>query len=74
MDGSKKFAPNNRSNVSKNKPTVNAGNANKINTLAMNVVHENNGIRIMVIPGARIVITVTRKLIPPIKRTKTCDL
>ena len=63
---SKKFAPNIRSNIIKNNPTVNGGNANKINAEVTNVVHVNNGILIYVIPGARILIIVTRKLIPPI--------
>ena len=63
---SKKFAPNIRSNINRNNPTVSGGNANKINADATNVVHVNNGIRIYVIPGARILIIVTRKLIPAI--------
>src|SRR5690625_1885537 len=45
-DTSKKAVPNIRSNINKNKLIVNAGKANKIKTLVINVVHENNGIRI----------------------------
>ena len=56
-----------RSNIIKNNPTVSGGKANKINADATNVVHVNNGIRIYVIPGARILIIVIMKLIPDIK-------
>ena len=66
----KKFAPNILSNVRRNKPTVSGGNANRINADATKVVQENIGIRIYVIPGARMLIMVTRKLIPPIKVPK----
>ena len=38
----------------------------KLNADVTNVVHVNIGIRMYVIPGARILIIVTRKLIPPI--------
>src|SRR5699024_9117989 len=63
---SKNAVPNIRSNINKNKLIVNAGNANKINILVINVDHENKGIRIYVIPGARIVRMVAMKLIRPI--------
>lgn len=64
--GLKKLVPNKRSNISSANPTVNGGKANKISEEVTNVVHVNIGIRIYVIPGARILIIVTRKLIPPI--------
>ena len=63
----KKFAPNIRSNVSMNNATVSGGNAKRISADVTNVVHVNIGILIYVMPGARILIMVTRKLIPPIK-------
>ncbi|MNR66439.1 hypothetical protein D3C85_1899300 [compost metagenome] len=44
-----------------------AGKANKIIAEVMNAVHVNIGIRMKVIPGARIVMTVARKLMPPIR-------
>src|SRR5690625_3663 len=66
IDGSKKFAPNKRSKVRRNRPIVNAGNANRIKMFATKEAHVNNGIRINVIPGPRIEITVTIKLIPAI--------
>ena len=62
----KKFVPNIRSNIKRPNPTVNGGNANKISADVTNVVHVNIGMRMYVIPGARILIIVTRKLIPPI--------
>ncbi|MCY1440423.1 hypothetical protein D9M71_566980 [compost metagenome] len=63
---SKKLPPNIRSNNIINKPIVNGGNANKIKALDTRAVQVNNGIRINVIPGARIVIIVTIKLRPEI--------
>lgn len=64
--GLKKLVPNKRSNIKSPNPTVNGGKANNINEDVTNVVHVNIGIRIYVIPGARILIMVTRKLMPPI--------
>jgi hypothetical protein len=43
---SKKFEPNKRSKIIKNRPIVNGGNANKINAEVTKLVHVNNGIRI----------------------------
>ena len=62
----KNCAPNIRSNNNKIKAAVNGGKPNKIKELVTNVVHVNNGIRINVIPGARMLMIVTKKLIPEI--------
>ena len=43
-----------------------AGNANRIMAEVMNAVHVNIGILMKDMPGARIVMMVARKLIPPI--------
>ena len=66
----KKFAPKRRSNVNKNNPIASGVKANRIKVDAINVVQVNNGIRINVIPGARILMMVTRKLMPDIKVPK----
>src|SRR5699024_11750413 len=63
---SKNAVPNIRSNMSKNKLIVKAGNANKMSTLVIKVAHVNIGIRMYVIPGARMLTMVAKKLIPPI--------
>jgi len=64
---SKKFARNSRSNISSTSPTVIAGKANRINSDVINDAHVNIGIRMNVMPGARILMIVTRKLMPPIR-------
>ena len=62
----KESCPNIRSNIKRTILLLNGGKANKISADVTNVVHVNIGMRIYVIPGARILIIVTRKLIPPI--------
>lgn len=66
----KKLAPKIRSKVSSTRPTVIAGNANNMMAEVINVVHENIGIRIKDMPGARIVMIVARKFRPPINVPK----
>ncbi|MNN44099.1 hypothetical protein D3C81_1583770 [compost metagenome] len=52
--------------MSSTNPTVIAGKANRIIADVTNDVQVNIGIRIKDIPGARIVMIVARKLMPPI--------
>ncbi|MNI99135.1 hypothetical protein D3C73_1581400 [compost metagenome] len=67
FSGSKKFPPKSLSNISSTSPTVIAGKANKMSPEVTKVVQANRGIRINVIPGALMLMMVTRKLIPPIR-------
>ena len=61
-DVTKKTVPNNLSKVNSIKATVITGKAstNKIDVIS--VIQTNNGMRIKLIPGARILIIVTTKL------------
>ena len=60
----KKCIPANRSKKSIPKVPVRIGNANITRTMLAATVHTKIGIRIKVIPGARIVRIVVKKLIP----------
>lgn len=60
----KKWEPNKRSKVISASVTVRIGNANTMMKAVINVVHVNIGMRRSVMPGARILMMVTTKLIP----------
>ena len=48
-------------------PTVRAGNARRTSATVTSIVHTNIGMRMNVMPGARMLTIVTPKLIPLIK-------
>ncbi len=60
----KKCMPSMRSSASKAHTTVRAGKAKVIRMLVQRAVQVNSGIRIKVIPGARLFRMVTTKLMP----------
>src|SRR3990170_1609038 len=62
--GLKKLAPNSRSNMSWNRPTVITGKAKTIRNEVTSVIQTNSGMRNKLIPGARMLRMVTRKLKP----------
>ncbi len=63
LDASKKWQPNSRSNISRNSATVMTGRANTSRNCTMKVIQVNTGIFIRVMPGARMLSTVTVRLI-----------
>ncbi|MNL76637.1 hypothetical protein D3C87_2026350 [compost metagenome] len=66
LAASKMAPPKTRSNISKTRATVIAGKARTIKPEVTKADHVNIGKRMYVRPGARMLIIVTRKLIPPI--------
>ena len=60
----KKWNPAVRSSASMTQATVKAGNAKIISTLVTSTVQVNSGRRSSVMPGARHLMMVTRKLMP----------
>ncbi len=60
----KKCMPKTRSSSSRAATTVSAGKAKAIRTLVQSAVQVNSGIRISVMPGARLLRMVTMKLMP----------
>ena len=60
--GTKKLVPKLRSKVSSISPTVMTGKASTSSTEVTRVIQTNRGIRIRLIPGARILTMVTMKL------------
>ena len=60
----KKCMPSVRSSASIAQATVRAGNAKIIKTEVMNTVQVRSGMRNIVMPGARHLMIVTRKLMP----------
>ena len=61
-DGTKKWVPKNRSNISRISATVMTGNASSSRTWVMKLIQTNIGIRISFMPGARRFRMVTKKL------------
>lgn len=65
LDASKKFVPNKRSIISSTSAMVMAGKARTIRKEVMSVIQTNTGSRIIVSPGARILMIVTMKFKEP---------
>ena len=63
--GSKKWVPHRRSNSISKSATVMIGNENASRNCTTNPIHTNTGIRNSVMPGARMLTTVTARLIAP---------
>ncbi len=61
----KKFASNNRSNISSNCAEVSTGMANSNRNWVTRVIQVNTGIRMSVMPGARMLRTVVMRLTAP---------
>ncbi len=57
----KKFVPNRRSNRASNNPTVRTGRAKIRRNCTTRVIHTKSGIRMKLIPGARMLTTVTAR-------------
>ena len=66
-DTSKNVAPYERWNISSTSATVMTGSENTRRNCTTRIIHVNTGIFISVIPGARMLSTVTMRLIEPIK-------
>ena len=60
--GTKKFAPKKRSSISSVTATVMMGKASTSSTMVTRLIHVNSGIRMRVMPGARMLTMVTKKL------------
>jgi hypothetical protein len=63
--GLKKLAPKFRSNISRNRATVMIGMANRIRNDDTSVIHVKTGMRIRVMPGARMLRMVTMRFTAP---------
>ena len=72
--GLKKLAPKCRSNISRNSATVMTGMANSSRNGATSVIQVKIGMRISVIPGARMLRIVTMRLTAPTSRRDAEDL
>ncbi len=73
-DGTKKWVPKNRSNMSRISATVITGKASSSRTWVMKLIHTNIGIRISFMPGARRLMIVTKKLTAGGERRDAEDL